>query len=64
MNIHIFCIIICKFCYEKKSCLVILLLIDKCLKIGFYCTIISFILIIYLKMESGREILLNIKEVS
>ena len=47
-NTSIFGIIIGKYCYKKKPYLVILFKIDKGLKIGFYCTILSFGLTVYL----------------
>ena len=39
---RIFGVIIDKLCYEKKLCLIILLEVDKGLKVGFYYTILSF----------------------
>ena len=48
VDTSIFGIIIGKFRYRKKLCLVILFEIDKSLKIGFYYTIFLFGLIVYL----------------
>ena len=47
-NDSIFCIIISKLYHKKQIYLVILLKIDKNLKIGFYYTILPFDLTIYL----------------
>ena len=44
----IFDIIIGKFYYKKKLCLIILFEINKNLKVGFYYTILPFDLTIYL----------------
>ena len=62
-NISIFGIIMDKFYYKKKPCPFILFKIDKSLKVGFYCTILPFVLTICLWMESNKESLLNSKEI-
>ena len=41
-------IVMGKFCYEKKPCPIILLEVNKSLKIGFYYVILPFGLIVYL----------------
>ena len=47
-------IIIGKFCYGKKSCLIILLKVNKNLEISFYCTILLFSLAVYLWVEDNK----------
>ena len=44
----IYGIIVGKLCHKKKPCLVILFKIVKYLKVGFYCTILLFGLIVCL----------------
>lgn len=58
-----FSIIIYKFCYNKKSSLVILLLFDKCLEVGFYSAILTLNLAICLKIVNSKKFLLNAEEV-
>ena len=41
-------VVISKFCYEKKSCPIILLKVDKSLEVGFHYSILSFGLSVYL----------------
>ena len=60
----IFGIIIGKFCYKKKLYLIILLKVDKNLKISFYYTILPFNLVVYLRIKSGKKSLLNIKKIA
>ena len=62
-NANILGIIISKFCYKKKLCLIILLKVDKGSKIGFYCIILFLNLVICLQIEGSREFLLNIKKI-
>ena len=52
-NIGILSIIISKFCYKKKLCLIILFKFDKSLKVDFYHTILSLSLAIYLRTEGN-----------
>ena len=54
-NISIFSIIIGKLRHRKKLDPVILLQIDKSLKVNFYCIILFFDLIIRLWIESSRK---------
>ena len=56
-------IIIDKFCYKKKPCLVILLKIDKSSKIGFNYIILPFGLTICLWVKANKEAQLNAKEI-
>ena len=51
INISIFDIIIGKLCYKKKSCLIILLKVNKNLKVSFYYTILPLFLAVYLWVE-------------
>lgn len=60
----ILCIIICKFCYKQKFYLIILLLIDKSPEVNFYCDVLSFGLVIYLRIEGSQQFLLDIKKVA
>ena len=59
----IFVIIISKFCYKKKTCLVILFNIDQNLKIDFHYIILPFGLTVYLWVKSSRKSLLKAKEI-
>ena len=62
-NNYIFYIIIYKFHYRQKLCLVILLPIDKLFELSFHYIILSLGLAICLKMKNGKELLLNVKKV-
>ena len=55
-------IVVGKFYYRKKPCLVILFKIDKDLKVGFHCTILPFDLTVRLWMEGGGKFLLDIEK--
>ena len=57
-------IIIGKFCSRKKLCLIILFKVDKDLEIGFHYAILPFDLTVCLWIESGKEFLLNAKEIA
>ena len=57
-------IIIGKFCYKKKPCLIILLKVDKNSEVGFHYAILPFGLIVYLWIEGDREPLLDAKEIA
>ena len=63
-NINIFGIIINKFGYKKKIYLIILLEMDRSLKVGFYWATLFFGLTVFLWIESGKEFLLNAKEIT
>ena len=63
-NASNFGIIVGKICYEKKSCLLILLKIDKSLEVGFYYTILFFDLTICLWVEDGGESPLDAEEIA
>ena len=52
-------IIVDKFCYGKNLCPIILLEIDKGLKVSFNCPILPFGLSVCLGVESGRKSLLD-----
>ena len=56
--------VIGKLCSGKKLCLIILLKVDKSLEISFYYTILPLCLALYLWVESGREFLLDAKEIA
>ena len=58
-SISIFGIIISKFCYIKKSCLIILFKVDKSLKIYFYHIILPFGQDAHLCVESNKKALVN-----
>ena len=64
VNIGIFGIIVGKFYYKKKPCLIILLKVNKGLKISFYHTILSFDLTIRLWIKSNKKSLFNAKEIA
>lgn len=63
-SICIFGIAVCKFCRRQEFCLVILLFVDKCLEIGFYCAVLPLILAIYLRLKGGREVLIDVEEIA
>ena len=52
-------IIVSKLCYEKSLYPIILLKVDKSLKVGFYCTILPLNLAVYLKVKCDRKFLLQ-----
>ena len=54
-NISIFGIIVDKLCHGKKLYLIILLKVDKNLKIGFYYTILPLNLVVCLQIKSDRK---------
>ena len=57
-------IIISKLRYGKKLCPIILLKVDKSLKVGFYYTIIPLSLVVSLRVEGNRESPLDIEEIA
>ena len=57
-------VVIGKLCHRKKPCLIILLKVDKGLKIGFHCAILPFGLTVRLWVEGGRESPLYAKEIA
>ena len=57
-------IVIGKFYYKKKPCLIILFKVDKKLEVGFYYTILPFDLIVYLWVKDGGEFSLNAEEIA
>lgn len=64
VGINFFHIIVYKFSYKQKSCPVILLLIDKCIKINLYYTILYLSLAIYLLIKVNKKFPLNAKEIA
>lgn len=61
---YFFGIVINKFGYKKELSLVILFKIDKSLKIGFHCTIVTIGLTVNLKIKSGKEFSFNAKKLT
>ena len=57
-------IIIDKFRYKKKLCLVILFEINKSLKIDFHYIILYFDLTIHLWVKDGREFPLDVEKIA
>ena len=57
-------IVIGKLRYGKKSCLIILLKVDKGSEVGFYRTILPLNLAVRLRIESGGEFPLDAKEIA
>ena len=53
-------VVVDKFYHKKKLCSIILLTVDKSLEIGFYRTILPFILTIRLRIESNDQPPLNV----
>ena len=60
----IFSIIVSKLYHEKKPCPIILLKVDKNLKIGFHYTNLSLCLAVCLQVEGSEESMLDIKEIT
>ena len=60
----IFGIVIGKLYHRKKPYPIILLKVDKGLKISFHCTILPFSLAIYLQVKDGGESPLDAKEIA
>ena len=60
----IFGVVVYKFYFEKKPCPIILLKVDKSLKIGFYYTILPLSLAVCLQVKSAEEFLLDAKEIT
>ena len=59
----IFCIVVGKLCYKKKSCPIILLEVDKSLEVSFYYIILPLSLTIRLRVEGNKEYPLDAKEI-
>ena len=51
----VLCIIISEFRHWEKLSLVVLLIVDKSLEKGLYCTILPFCLPVSLGVKGGRE---------
>ena len=62
-NTCIFCIIIGKLSYGKEPSLIILLIINKKTKLGFYHIVLLLGLTVNLKIKDGRESLLDSQEI-
>lgn len=60
---YIYYVIINKFDYEQESCPIVLLSINKNMKISFHHAILSLSLIIHLQIIGSGEFLLNVKEI-
>lgn len=60
----VFCIIVRKFGYKQRSCLVALLVVDIGLEVDLHSTILSVNLTICLSMEGGRESLFDLQEIT
>lgn len=56
---QIFCIVIGKFSLWKELSSIILFIVDKSLKVGFHCTILSLNLAINLKVKNNKKLLLD-----
>lgn len=63
-NTRTFYIVISKFGYWQELCLILLFKINKCLKIRFYYTILTFDFAISLNVEGGEELLLNHEKIT
>lgn len=62
-NAYILGIDIYKFCYWQELCLIILLKIDKNIKINIYCIILTLYLSINLKAKRGKKLILDAKKI-
>lgn len=60
----VFSIMIGKLSHWQQTSLVVLFIVDKSLKISFYCTILAICLAISLRVEGNRESLLNTQKVT
>ncbi len=60
---RIFGVVISKFSYYKEPNLMILLVVNKSPKVGFYHTILRLSLAVNLRMEGDKKSSLNLKEV-
>ena len=63
-NASILGIVVGKLCYRKKPCPIILLEVDKDLKIDFYFAILPFGLTVRLLIKSNKESPLDTKEIT
>lgn len=63
-NIHIFSVIIYKFCHEQELYPVVLLLINKNICISFHRTIMPLGPAVSLRIKYSGNVLFNVKEVS
>lgn len=63
-NAYILRIVVNKLNHQEKSSLIILRVVDKSLKIGFYHTVLPLCLAISLSVKGGGELLLNPKKVT
>ena len=63
-NAGILGIIVGKLRYEKKSCPIILLKVDKSSEIGFHCIILPLSLAVCLRVEGNGESLPDAKEIT
>ena len=63
-NVGIFSIVVSELRYENKLCSIILLKVDKSLKVGFYYIILPLSLVVHLQVEDGNESLLDIEEIA
>ena len=59
-----FGVILSNLHHGKKACSIILLKVDKGLKIGFFCAILSFSLTVHLWVESDEKFPLDTKEIA
>lgn len=64
VNTCILSIFICKFSHEYELCLMILLLVNKSIKLNFYYVVWSVSLNVYLRMESSGELSSNAEKVA
>ena len=64
LGASIYSIIIGKLCHEKKPCPIILLEMNKSLKVRFHYTILSFGLAVHLWVEGNEESLLYSSEIA
>ena len=57
-------IIVSELCHGKKSCLIILLKVDKGSEVGFHRTILPLNLAVCLRVEGGEESPLDAEEIA
>lgn len=61
---RIFCVVVQKFGYLQKSYPIVLFKFDKGPKIGFYYTILTFCLAVFLRLKGSQEFPLDANEVA
>ena len=64
VNVYIFCVAVTKLNYWYKPGPIVLLIINKNLEVYFYSAILLFILIVNLRVESGKKLLFYVTKLT